>query len=270
MGELDGKVAIITGAGRRRSIGRGAALALARLGCNIVVTGTGRNPSTFPTDEKNVGWKDINSVVEEVQAIGPEALALVVDVSDRAQVQAMVDRTLERFGRVDILVNNASTPRGADRVPVVDLPEDALKRVFEVKVFGSFYCAQAVARVLIKRKQGGKIINMSSAAGKRGTEVMAAYASANAAVHGFTMSLARELGPYNINVNAICPGLADTARNDVMRAGDAWEQAVKRVPLGRACSGDDVGEFIAFLCTRAGSYIHGQCINFCGGLVMEH
>ena len=110
MDKLNGQVALVTGAGRMRGIGRAAALALAREGASVVVAGTGRDTSTFPQDEQAAGWRDVDSVAQEIAGMGRESLALVADVTSGGQVQAMVDRTVERFGRVDILVNNASAP----------------------------------------------------------------------------------------------------------------------------------------------------------------
>ena len=124
MGELDGKVAIVTGAGRLRGIGRAAAVALARLGADVVITGTGRDPASFPDVEKAINWKDVESVAEQVRAEGQRALTLTVDVTSREDVQNMIDRTVEEFGRIDILINNAAFARGADRVPILDLDED--------------------------------------------------------------------------------------------------------------------------------------------------
>ena len=121
MPEFDGKVAIVTGAGRLRGIGRGAAVAFAKLGADVVVTGTGRDPSRYPDDEKAVGWRDIESTAEQVRALGVRALPLLVDVTNEDEVQMMVDRTLEELGRVDFLVNNAAWARGPDRVSFLDL-----------------------------------------------------------------------------------------------------------------------------------------------------
>ena len=126
MGELDGKVAIITGAGRLRGIGRAAAVAFAKLGADVVVTGTGRNPDSFPPDEKAVGWKDIESTAELVRAEGRRALPLVVDVMNQADVHTMVDRTIEEFGRVDIMIANAGIG-GNDRETRKLMP-DAVKK----------------------------------------------------------------------------------------------------------------------------------------------
>lgn len=157
MGELDDKVAIVTAAGRYRGIGRCTALALARMGADIVVTGTGRDPSTYPDDEVEMGWRDIEGTAEQVRETGRRCLPLVVDVTKSDQVQTMVDRTLAEYGRVDILVNNAASPRGPDRVAVVDLDEEVFRWTLEVKVIGTFLCSRAVARVLMSQGQGGKI-----------------------------------------------------------------------------------------------------------------
>ena len=129
MGELNGKVAIITGAGRLRGIGRAAAVALAKLGADIVVTGTGRNPETFPDDEKAIGWKDIESVAEQVRDLGVRALPLVSDVTKQSDVLRMVDDTIKEFGRIDILINNAAYARAEDRVPILELSEESFAKV---------------------------------------------------------------------------------------------------------------------------------------------
>ena len=171
MAELEGKVAFITGAGRLRGIGRAAAIALARLGADIVITGTGRDPASFPEDEKAIGWRDVESVAEQVRAQGRRALPLVFDVTDAAQVEAAVARTVEELGRVDILVNNAAVARGEDRTAVELLEPDVFQRVVDVKVRGTFLCTQAVIKRLYAQGEGGKIVNISSVAGKRGNFV---------------------------------------------------------------------------------------------------
>ena len=196
MGELDGKVAIITGAGRLRGIGRATAVALAKMGADIVPTGTGRSPESYPPDEREVGWRDIESTAEEVRAQGTRALPLVGDVSKAEDVQHMVDATLKEFGRIDILINNAAFRRGEDRVTVDQLEEWVFRRVLEVKVTGTFLFSKAVANVLLAQGEGGRIINISSVAGKRGTPVTPAYATSNFAVQGFTQVLAQWLAPH--------------------------------------------------------------------------
>jgi 3-oxoacyl-[acyl-carrier protein] reductase len=274
MNELEGKVAIVTGAGRMRSIGRSTALAVARKGADVVITGTGRDPSTFPPGEKAAGWHDIQSVKAEVEALKRRCLALAVDVTKEQEVQGMVDRTLAEFGRVDFLVNNAAYAVGKDRVPVVELSEDLWHKVLETKLTGAFLCSRAVARVLLRQGQGGSIVNVSSSAGKQGSVNAAAYAAANGGLQLFSMSLARELGPHGITVNAVCPARFDTARNaakdDFHKGSEAWKRSIEKLPMRRFGHPDEAGEFIAWLCTPAASYITGQSLNINGGAVMEH
>ncbi len=269
-GDLSGKVAIVTGAGRYRGIGRASALALAAKGADLVVTGTGRDPDSFPDDEKEMGWRDVESVAAEIREAGRTALPLVLDVTDVDAVRAMVETTLERLGRVDILVNNAAAPMGADRVPVVEVDDDVFRHVIEVKVMGSYYCAKAVAQALIDQGEGGSIVMISSIAGKRGNANMAALNAACFAVNGFTQSLAKELGPADVNVNAVCPGIIPTSRWDAAAPDRNLQSRVGNVPLGRPGTYEEVGELIAYLCSPAAHYINGQAINIDGGLVTEH
>lgn len=269
MGELDGKTAIVTGAGRLRGIGRAAAVALARLGADVAVTGTGRSPDRYPPDEKAVGWRDIESAAEQVRAEGRRALPLIADVADAADVQAMAERTLSEFGRIDILVNNAAFARGPDRVPILDLEQPVFQRVIDVKVRGTYLCAKAVLPAMIAQG-GGKIVNVSSGSGKTGSANNLAYSAACFAQVGMTQSMAREFGPYGVNVNCVCPGAVDTSRVDDIGRGGAWRELARSIPIGRTGTDDEVGAFIAYLCTEAASWLHGQSINIDGGGVMEH
>ena len=269
MGELDGKVAIVTGAGRLRGIGRAAAVALAKQGADVAVTGTGRDPKTFPEDERRAGWRDVESTAEQVRAQGRRALPLTGDVANAGDVQRMVETTLKELGRVDILINNAAYARGPDRVPVTQLDERLFRRVLEVKVVGTFLFSKAVLPTLVKQGAGGRIINVSSIAGKRGSANTSAYCASNFGVQGFTQALAMEVARHGITVNAVCPGVTDTSRMDSLGRGGTWEQMVKeRIPLQRAAGDDEVGALIAWLCTPAASYITGQSLNFDGGMVM--
>ncbi|MEE9248380.1 MAG: SDR family oxidoreductase [Dehalococcoidia bacterium] len=270
MGELDGKVAIVTGAGRLRGIGRATAVALAKLGADVVVTGTGRNPASFPDGEKAIGWKDIQGTAEQVRALGRRALPLVVDVTSAEQVELMAEQTVHEFGRIDILVNNAAFARGPDRVPIVELDNDIFRRVVDIKVLGTYLCTKAVARVLLAQGQGGKIVNVASVAGKSGSTNTLAYNAGNFAQVGMTQSMARELGPYGINVNCVCPGWVDTSRLDHLKVEDWFERMALETPIRRNGTDEEVGEFVAYLCTEATSWIHGQSINIDGGGFMEH
>ena len=269
MPELDGKVAIVTGAGRLRGIGRGAAVAFARLGADVVITGTGRDPARYPDDEKAVGWRDIESTAAQVRAECTRALPLVVDVSDADSVRQMVERTIDEFGRIDILVNNAAYARGPDRVPIADVPQNIFQRVLDVKITGTYLCSKAVIPHMMAQG-GGKIVNISSGSGKTGSANNLAYTAACFAQVGMTQSLAQELGRHNINVNCVCPGAVDTSRVDDVGRGDAWQAIADNLPIRRTGTDDEVGAFVAYLCTTAASWIHGQSINIDGGGTMEH
>ncbi len=270
MGELDGKIAIVTGGGRMRSIGRSAVLELARLGADVVITGTNRSPDTFPDDEKEVAWKGVDSVADEVRSYGRRALTMPLDVTDAAQVEDVITETVSEFGRVDILMNNAAYPRGKDRLPMLDVPEDVFQRVVDIKITGAFLCTQAAVRQMIAQGDGGKIVNVSSSAGKRGVPNTLAYNAANFAIVGMTQSLAAELGPHGINVNAVCPGAVDTARMDDIDRLVRWKEMAKNTPIRRNGTPEEVGAFMAYLCTEAASWITGQSINLNGGTIMEH
>jgi 3-oxoacyl-[acyl-carrier protein] reductase/meso-butanediol dehydrogenase/(S,S)-butanediol dehydrogenase/diacetyl reductase len=266
--ELRGKVAIVTGAGRLRSIGRMIALELARQGAHVVVTGTGRPPDQYPADEQEVGWRDIESVADEIRQCGPRAVPVVSDASDPAQVERLIETTLTEFGHIDILVNNASAARGPDRVPVVDLDPGVWHRVMNVNVNGTFYASRGVARQFIAQGSGGRIVNISSIASKLAGASAAAYSSSKAAIDALSRSMALELAPHQVTVNAICPGVVDTARMDDLGREDRWDQWVKSmVPLGWASNGMDIAYMATYLCSDMGAWITGQAINVDGGRV---
>ena len=267
---LTGKVAVVTGAGRMRSIGRPIAVMLAQAGCKVVLTGTGRDPRDYPQDEKDAGWRDIASVADEVRAAGSEALEVVSNVADADAVASLVDATLQAFGRVDFVVNNAGAARGSDRVPVVDLAVEDWHKVMNVNLHGTFYMSRAFGKALIEQGAGGAIINISSIAGKALPPNTAAYAASKAGIQALTASMAREVGRYNIRVNAICPGVIDTYRMDDIGRGDAWQAMLKMIPLGRPGTGEDITAMVAMMCSDQGAWITGQAYNVDGGHVVEH
>ena len=264
--ELVGKTAIVTGAGRYLSIGRHIALELARQGVNVVLTGTGRDPSRYPPGEQAIGWKDIDSVAAEIMAVGAGALPIVSDIGDPASVAAVVDAAVDRFGTVDIVINNAGAAYGADRVPLVDLPFAEWQRVMRTNLDGALLMAQAAARVMIAKGQGGSIVNISSIASRHAVPTSGAYTASKAAMNAMSRVMAMELAPHRIRVNAVLPGLVETTRMGTLRAMDSWDQFVKGyVPLGVASDGPDIAWMCAFLCSDMGAWITGQDIAVDGG-----
>jgi len=274
MYDLSGKVALVTGARGEHGIGRAIARRLAQEGADIVVNdlpGQGRG-----------AWGGLPAVVSEIEHMGRQAIGITADVSDSNQVEGMVNSTLDRFGRLDILVNNAAALAGPDRVPVVDLEEDVWDLVLNVNAKGTFLCSRAAARHMIERGGRGKIINMSSTSGRRGVARFAAYCASKFAVIGFTQSLALELAPHKINVNAICPGLVDTERvlgiaegmkpqaMTVERFHDQMkESAALSNPLGRIGQPEDAARVAAFLASAESDYLTGMAVNVAGGAVMH-
>ena len=282
MYDLNGKIAIVTGAGGRHGIGRAIALRLAQEGANVVVTDIDRGADSMRAEDRQAGWQGLPSVVAEIEALGRKSAGLFSDVSDSAQVSDMVNQTLNRFGRIDILVNNAGSQPGRDRVPVVELDEDAFDLVMRVNVRGTYLVSKAVCQHMITRDGGGKIIVISSGAGKKGIARYAAYCASKFALVGFTQALAQEMAAHRVNVNAICPGLVDTERTDFIAAalapeGESSEEyrvnmlqdrAVK-VPMGRVAVGDDIARMAAFLASSESDYVTGLSISVSGGSEMN-
>ena len=267
---LAGKVAIVTGAGRHKGIGRYIALALARGGADVVVTGSGRDPETFPDAEKEIGWRDIDSVAEEIRAMGRRSLALVTDMTKSADAERLADETVREFGRIDILVNNAAAGRGRDRVPVIQLEESEWRRVLDLNLTGAFLLTKAVAAKMVEQGEAGRIVNISSILGRQGMVTSSAYSASKAGLLLLTQVLALELASHKINVNAVCPGLIGTSRmDDVTAPGPIRDQVMRTTPLGREGYPEEVGDLVAFLCGPGGAYITGQTINIDGGRVMN-
>ena len=189
MANLTGKVAIITGATRKRGLGRAIAIALAKDGADVVPTGTGK-PSSMSDDERDIpddelreGWRGAHDVAEECASFGVRTWAAVLDVTDRGSVKRLVADTVERFGRVDILVNKATYPRGSDRVPLQELNDDIWSRIIDVNLTGTMLCSKYVAAQMIQQGDGGSIVSISSIAGRRGSANTAAYSTSKAAMH---------------------------------------------------------------------------------------
>jgi meso-butanediol dehydrogenase/(S,S)-butanediol dehydrogenase/diacetyl reductase len=285
-----GKVAIVTGAGR--GIGRGIALRLAREGAAVVIAEY--NPDTA------------GDAAQEIEAMGQQALAYPVNIADTTAVRQMVHEVVAQFGRIDILVNNAGV---VQTKPMLELTEPDWDRVVNLNLRGFFFCLQAVAAQMIKQapevlqNQGlsdimtikpalqdtpiggelagsyGKIVNLSSVAGRRGRPLSTHYAATKAAVINVTQSAALALAPYRINVNAICPGVVPTPmweqidrdRGQLFGAepGEAIASFIQTIPLKRAATPEDIGGPVAFFCSADADYITGQALNVDGGFEMN-
>lgn len=244
---LEGRVAIVTGGSR--GIGRAVAASLAEDGASVVVSG--RDPVRVEVEAK------------ELEALGASVLAVQADVARREDVDRLVDRARERFGRIDVLVNNAGITRDALLVRMKDDDWDA---VLNVNLRGAFLMTRAVAKVMMRQK-GGRIINIASTAGAMGNAGQANYSAAKAGLIGLTKAAARELAHWGILVNAVAPGLIDTD----MAAGipaEAREALLAQIPLKRVGVAREVAEVVRFLVGDGASYVTGQVIHVNGGLYM--
>lgn len=255
---LRNKVAIVTGAGT--GIGHAIALALAKEGANVVIG--------------DVKEDSARTTATEIEAMRRKTLAVKCDVRSSSEVENMVQKTLEKFGKINILVNNAGVSTMA---LVVDMTEEEWDFNLDVNAKGAFLCSRAVARQMIKQGEGGKIINLGSIAGKSGEQYYAHYNASKAAVIAFTASLARELAPYKINVNAVCPGSVQTsmqlrelkwgANLRGMPEEEIKEWMVAITPLGRLEQPEDVAKLVVFLASEEADFITGQAINVDGGIM---
>jgi meso-butanediol dehydrogenase / (S,S)-butanediol dehydrogenase / diacetyl reductase len=272
------KAALVTGAGGQHGIGRAVAMRLAEGGADVVVSDLVERP--YP--EQTPAWAGLPQIVEDIQALGRRAGAILADVTDARQVDTLVNEAMARLGRLDIFVHCAASIPGPDRVPVVDLDEQVWNSVQRINVTGTFLSCRAVARALIAQGQGGRIITLSSVSGKRGAARFAAYCASKFAVIGFTQALALELAPHRITANAICPTFVDTERithiaGALAPAGVSAEEHRARmtedfaasIPLGRMAWPADVAGAAAFLASDDAGYLTGLALTVAGGSVME-
>ncbi|MDV3348562.1 3-oxoacyl-[acyl-carrier-protein] reductase [Leptothoe sp. LEGE 181152] len=246
-GAMQDQVAIITGSSR--GIGKAAALALAAEGASVVVNYA---HSSTAADE----------VVSEITGAGGNAIALQADVSKEDQVETLIKGTMEKFGRIDVLVNNAGITR--DTLLLRMKPAD-WQAVIDLNLTGVFLCTRAVAKIMLKQRSG-RIINISSVAGLMGNPGQANYSAAKAGVIGFTKTVAKEMAGRSVTVNAVAPGFIET---DMTSELPNTEEILKYIPLGRYGQVSEVAGLIRFLAADpAAAYITGQVMNVDGGMVM--
>jgi 3-oxoacyl-[acyl-carrier protein] reductase len=245
MFELTDRVALVTGASR--GIGRTIALALARLGAVVV-------PSDVLADE-------VRGVAAEIERAGGKATAAVLNVTDPAAVDATVAMALDRYGRIDVLVNNAGIAR--DNL-LARMKREDWQIVLDVNLSGAFNCMQAVMRPMMKQRSG-RIVSISSVVGQMGNAGQANYGASKAGLIGLSKSLAREIAGRNITVNVVAPGLIDTDMTRVLPENVRNEWASK-IPLGRLGTAEDVASAVCFLASDEAAYITGQVLAVNGGM----
>jgi NAD(P)-dependent dehydrogenase (short-subunit alcohol dehydrogenase family) len=277
--EFEGKSVLVTGCGRVRGIGRALAVAFARAGADVAATdiavGGTRNENEEGLEEIRQDWKGLESLAAEIQGLGRRALTLVGDVSRASDAERFVAEALARFGRIDVLVNNAAAPHGADRRLVWEVPEEAWDLVLDVNLKGTFLMSRAVIPHMLSRRSG-RIINMASVSGKRGTPRRGAYTASKFGVIGLTQVLAQELAAYGITVNAICPGSVDTSRREstsrrerALAEGNPGAPMLGLPPTGRVARPDDIARLALFFASEESDHITGQAWNVDGGSVMS-
>jgi meso-butanediol dehydrogenase / (S,S)-butanediol dehydrogenase / diacetyl reductase len=254
MGTLDGQVTLVTGAGS--GIGEGIARVLAREGATLVLT-------------------DLHAARVQAVADALGATALEHDVTSRRSCQDVAARVLEAHGRIDVLVNNAGVSKS---VPFHQLDEAEWDRVNDVNVKGVFLTTRAVVEHMMSRRSG-RIITISSMVGKEAIPFFAHYCASKFAVIGLTQALAKELAPYDINVNAVCPGVVRTplweplldqlSESKGITRDEAWGEFVRDIPLGRPQEPEDIGEVVAFLASNRARNMTGQGVNVTGGMQLH-
>jgi meso-butanediol dehydrogenase/(S,S)-butanediol dehydrogenase/diacetyl reductase len=255
-----GRVALVTGGGR--GIGRAISLALAEDGMDVAVN--------YHRDAESAA-----ATVQEIEALGRRAVAYQADVSSVEDDERMVASVLADLGHIDVLVNNAAAPHGADRRLLWEVPEEAWDLVLDVNLKGTFLmCRAAIPHMLARRS--GRIVNMASVSGKRGTSRRGAYTASKFGVIGLTQALAQELAPHGITVNAICPGSVDTSRREstsrrerALVEREPGAAVLSTPPTGRVARPDDIARLALFFASAQSDHITGQAWNVDGGVVMH-
>lgn len=276
---LQNKVAVITGAAREGGIGRAIARTLTRQGAHIVISDIGKRLDLAP-DYQVATSEELTEARIELERLGAKVADFACDITKPDQVSALIQFTVETFGRLDIMVCNAGV--STENVPIEHLSLDAFDQTVSVNLRGTFLCMQAAIRQMKSQGSGGRIINISSQAGKTGWPLLGAYCASKFGVNGLTQVAAKEVGRDGITVNAVCPGTLDNPLNDL--PGGLWDayssamgvsreavrsSTLEAIPLGRFQTPEDVADLVGFLASEEARYITGQAINTTGGQEMH-
>ena len=245
---LKGKCAVITGASR--GIGKAVALKLASLGANIVLN--------YRSNEK-----EALEVENQIKEMGVETLCVKGDISKLEEVEKLVTAAKEKFGTIDIMVNNAGITKDT---LILRMKEEDFDSVIDVNLKGVFNCLKTITPIMVKQKQG-KIINLSSVVGISGNAGQVNYSASKAGVIGMTKSLAKEVGSRGITVNAVAPGYIETDMTQEL--GEKYKEEMKKIiPLKKLGKAEDVANVVAFLASESADYVTGQVIQVDGGMLM--
>ena len=283
MAGLEGKVALVTGAGGMRGVGRATVVKLAGLGADLALSDVHRETEDLPPAEVRTSWRGIDAVCEEVEAEGRGAFPVYCDLGDSSQIERMVDQVMGHYGRIDILVNNARAIIGRDKVPVTELEQEVWEHFLRINTTAPYLLTKEVGRRMIEAGNGGRIINIASNASKQASATGAAYSASKFAVLGLTQASALDLAPYGITVNAVCPGPINTDRMSYWERDQAAERGISQEefrgqivqagaqasPLGRIAEPQDVANMVAFLASDEASFVTGQAYNVNGGLLFH-
>ena len=278
MASLPGCVVLVTGAARLRGIGRAIALRCAADGADVVVTGLTRDPARLPPHEQEIGWQGVESVAEEIRAMGRKALGLVCDVTRTDQIADCVSRAERELGAITGLVNNAGIASEAAAAPILDMDDALWDATININLNGVYHMTRAVGRSMRAQARGGAIVNISSLAGRFGFANYGGYCASKFAVVGLTQQLALELAQHHIRVNCICPGSIDSDMLDgtmgrkAKLAGKSVEEFkagynLGIIPMNRRGTPAEQAAAVSFLLGPDASYITGQTLNVDGGRV---
>ena len=272
------RVAVVTGAAREGGIGRAIAARLLRDGCRVMISDLGQPMESHPEYQAS-GGAELAQAVAALEPLG-DVVSFPCDVRNAIQVEELLDRTVDVFGSIDVMVNNAGIAVGL--APVVEIADADWQVNLEVMATGVFLCSRGAARRMIDQGRGGRIITIASQAGKVGMARMGAYCAAKFAAVGLTQVMALELGEFNITVNAVCPGtvmtpllgvkggLFDTYTAMTGLSREEYEHRLKRtIPVRRFETPEDVAASVAFLASEDAAYITGEALNVNGGQLMD-